>query len=331
MRAELHAVDVALRTPLRTADGELTSRPLLALRIGDGWGEAAPLETYDGVSAERCRAALESYLPLIHDFDEALPLVRLVDACRALDPLPQAIAAVDLALWDGAGRRAGKPLCELLTDDPAALVPVNALADDAQAAATAVRAGFGCVKAKAGLDDDAERLAAIRAAIGRDVALRIDANGAWSVAEATTRLAQLERLDLELAEEPVHGVTELRALRDRTSIPLAMDETDAPGSGATQLVCLKISRAGGVGALLAKAAFCRAVGEEVYLASTLDGPLGIAAALHCAAALRVARPCGLATLDRLAGVDAAALAPVGGMIAVPRSPGLGATLEPLLR
>jgi L-alanine-DL-glutamate epimerase-like enolase superfamily enzyme len=187
------------------------------------------------------------------------------------------------------------------------------------------------VKAKAGLGDDAERLAAIRAAIGPDAALRIDANGAWSVAEATNRLAELEPLGLELAEEPVHGVTELRALRDRTSVPLAMDETDAPGSGATQLVCLKLSRAGGIGSLLAKAAFCQAVGEEVYVASTLDGPLGIAASVHCAAALRIARPCGLATLGRLEGVDPGGLAPVGGLVEVPRSPGLGATPEQLLR
>jgi L-Ala-D/L-Glu epimerase / N-acetyl-D-glutamate racemase len=254
-----------------------------------------------------------------------------VDACRAADALPQALAAVDLALWDRAGRTAGKPLCELLTDAPAAFVHVNALADTAAEAADAVRAGFSCVKAKAGLDDDAERLAAIRAAIGPDTALRIDANGAWSVAEATERLAELQRLDLELAEEPVHGVTELRALRDRTSVPLAMDETDAPGSGATQLVCLKLSRAGGIGALLAKAAFCHAVGEEVYVASTLDGPLGIAASVHCAAALRIARPCGLATLDRLDGVDPGAFAPVGGLLEVPRSPGLGATPEQFLR
>jgi L-alanine-DL-glutamate epimerase-like enolase superfamily enzyme len=110
-----------------------------------------------------------------------------------------------------------------------------------------------------------------------------------------------------------------------------MDETDAPGWGATQLVCLKVSRAGGIGSLLAKAAFCQAVGEEVYLASTLDGPLGIAAAVHCAAALRIARPCGLATLDRLDGVDPGPLAPVGGLVEAPRSPGLGATPEHLLR
>jgi L-alanine-DL-glutamate epimerase-like enolase superfamily enzyme len=316
---------------MRTAGGELRARPLLLLEADGGWGEAAPLESYDGVSLARCRAALEAYLPILRDADEGVPGVRLVEACRAADPLPQALAAVDLALWDRAGRRAQKPVCELLTDAPAAFVHVNALADDAAGAARAVRDGFRCVKAKAGLDDDAQRLAAIRAAIGPDVALRIDANGAWSVAEASERLAELERLDLELAEEPVHGVTELRALRDRTSVPLAMDETDAPGSGATQLVCLKVSRAGGIGALLAKAAFCHAVGEEVYVASTLDGPLGIAAALHCAAALRIARPCGLATLDRLDGVDPGPLAPVAGMIEVPRAPGLGATISELLR
>jgi L-alanine-DL-glutamate epimerase-like enolase superfamily enzyme len=228
-------------------------------------------------------------------------------------------------------------VAELLADEAAKEVEVNATigaldrAGAAAAAETAALAGVRCVKAKAGLDDDAARLAAIRDAVGPGVALRIDANGAWSVSEATTRLAELEPLNLELAEEPVHGVTELRALRDRTPVPLAMDETDAPGSGATQLVCLKISRAGGIGALLAKAAFCHAVGEEVYLASTLDGPLGIAAAIHCAAALRISRPCGLATLDRLAGVDAAGLAPVGGVIEVPRAPGLGATPEALLR
>jgi L-Ala-D/L-Glu epimerase len=331
LRAELHEVAVGLRAPLRTANGALTERPLLLLEVDGGWGEAAPLEPYDGVSVARCRTALEAYLPVIRGFDSSLPGVRLVDACRAVDGLPQALAAVDLALWDAAGRRAGKPLCELLTDAPAALVPVNALADDAGEAAAAVRAGFGCVKAKAGLDDDAERLTAIRAAIGPDVALRIDANGAWSVAEATGRLAELSELGLELAEEPVHGVTELRALRDRTSVLLAMDETDAPGSGATQLVCLKISRAGGVGALLAKAAFCHAVGEEVYLASTLDGPLGIPAAGHCAAALRISRPCGLATLGRLENIDPGPLTPVGGVIEVPRGPGLGATPDALFR
>jgi L-alanine-DL-glutamate epimerase-like enolase superfamily enzyme len=92
---------------------------------------------------------------------------------------------------------------------------------------------------------------------------------------------------------------------------------------------LKISRCGGIAGLLAAATLVRASGAEVYLASTLDGPLGIAAALHAAAALasRGALPhCGLATLGLFA--DVGDPLPVSaGAIAVPSGPGLG--VDPL--
>jgi len=89
-------------------------------------------------------------------------------------------------------------------------------------------------------------------------------------------------------------------------------------------VCLKISRAGGISALLAQAALVRATGAEVYLASTIDGPLGIAAAVHCAAALRVELPCGLATLGMLdADQDADSPLTIShGRLRVPTGPGL---------
>ena len=126
-------------------------------------------------------------------------------------------------------------------------------------------------------------------------------------------------------EEPVHGIDALRAVRERVPVRIAMDETAAdPGalaSGAADAVCLKISRAGGISALLAQAALVRTTGADVYIASTFDGPLGIAAAVHCAAALKVDLPCGLATLDQFAGLDAGPLAPVDGAIVVPRLPG----------
>jgi L-alanine-DL-glutamate epimerase-like enolase superfamily enzyme len=66
----------------------------------------------------------------------------------------------------------------------------------------------------------------------------------------------------------------------------------------------------------------RATGAEVYLASTFDGPLGVAAALHCAAALRVGAASGLATLGLFEGTEG--VFPVrNGSIAVPTGPGLG--------
>ena len=79
-----------------------------------------------------------------------------------------------------------------------------------------------------------------------------------------------------------------------------MDETHAPGSGAAELVCLKISR-GGISAVLEDARKARAAGSSVYLTSTFDGPLGIAAGVHTAAApahLARLRPGDVAELRR---------------------------------
>jgi L-alanine-DL-glutamate epimerase-like enolase superfamily enzyme len=343
-RLYVETVRLRLRAPLRAAWGELRERTLLRVRLdfGDGdfgLGEAAPLEPYDGVPLAAVRAALDVYGAVLSGIGADASHAELLARCAAERALPQALSAIDLALWDRAGRRAGRPVAELLAARVAAeAVPVNATvgAEDragaAAAAARAAEAGFGCVKLKVGVGDDGGRLAAVRAAVGPHVSLRVDANGAWaSPEEALANLRLLQGADLELCEEPVHGLAALRAVRERSPVPVAMDETaaapGAAGSGAADAVCLKVARCGGITPLLRDAAAARAAGSAVYVASTYDGPLGIAAAVHAAAALlasgRVA-PCGLATLDAFA--DPAgrppALAVSGGSIAVPAGPGL---------
>ncbi|HWH93588.1 MAG TPA: mandelate racemase/muconate lactonizing enzyme family protein [Baekduia sp.] len=337
MDVSLEPVTHRLRAPLRTSYGDVHERGayLLALTAADGVtgvGEAAPLEAYDGVPLEVVAAALERYAEVL-TADRGRTGAELLDACRAVADLPQALAAVDMALWDAAGQRAGRPVCELLTDDPLEYVPVNATigatdrAGAAEAAAAAADEGFECVKVKVGVGDDAARVAAVRRAVGDGVAMRIDANGAWSVDEAIGAIGVLARSGLELVEEPVSGIAELRSVRERTPVRVAMDETAAEhgaiASGAADAVCLKISRAGGISSLLAQATLVRATGAEVYLASTIDGPLGIAAAAHCAAALRVELPCGLATLRMLDDDDSSGrLAVHHGRLRVPSGPGL---------
>jgi L-Ala-D/L-Glu epimerase len=111
----------------------------------------------------------------------------------------------------------------------------------------------------------------------------------------------------------------------RVSIDETAAELGALTAGVADAVCLKISRCGGIAGLLAAASLVRATGAEVYLASTLDGPLGVAAALHAAAALASRGPvphCGLATLEMFAGVENP-LPALAGEIAVPVAPGLG--------
>ncbi|MEA2297163.1 MAG: L-Ala-D/L-Glu epimerase [Solirubrobacteraceae bacterium] len=336
MRVALERVELRLARPIPTAHGELRARELLELRLTDadgvvGRGEAAPLEPYDGVSMDDVLGALAAYRPVLEAAGRGTAPGDLLDACRARAALPQALAAVDLALWDLAARREGQPVCRLLCAEPAAGVEVNATvtAPDrqgaAEEAATAARAGFRCVKLKVGIGDDAGRVAAVRAAIGPDVALRLDANGAWSVEEAVAMIAALAPARLELVEEPVHGLEATRLVRDRVDVPVAIDETAAlPGAlaaGAADAVCLKIGRCGGIGGLLAAAALVRASGAAAYVASTFDGPLGIAAGLHAAAALAPLPACGLATLGLFADLEDP-FEVTDGAMTVPRGPGL---------
>jgi L-Ala-D/L-Glu epimerase len=328
---------VAFRSPLTTSYAVLRERTLFDVRLqGDddviGRGEAAPLEPYDGVSDDAVRAALAAYAEAVAALGPEAEGVTVLDACRATADLPQALAAIDLALWDRAGKHASRPVAELLTNDPLDAVPVNATVDAtdrataAAACAEAARAGFSCVKLKVGVGDDAGRVAAARAAGGPQLELRLDANGAWEVEEAVRTIEALAPAGLELVEEPVHGTRALREVRDRVPVRIAMDETgDEPGavaSGAADAVCLKVARRGGISGLLATAALAQATGAEVYLASTFDGPLGIAAAVHCAAALKTTAACGLGTLELFA--DELTVLPVEhGAITVPVQPGLG--------
>jgi L-alanine-DL-glutamate epimerase-like enolase superfamily enzyme len=332
-----------LAQPLRSAHGAVRERALLSVTLTDedglcGYGEAAPLEQYDGVSLEQVQAALERYRPVLADAGD-LNGAQLLDACRLVADLPQALAAVDLALWDRAGRRSGRPLAALLTDSPAREVAVNATVgavdrtSAAEQAARAAELGFSCLKLKVGVGDDAGRVAAVRAAAGPAMDLRLDANGAWTVEQAVREIEALAPAGLEFVEEPTHGLEAMRAVRERVAVRVSIDETAAEhgalGAGVADAVCLKISRCGGISGLIAAATLVRAYGAEVYLASTLDGPLGVAAAVHAAAALASRGPvpaCGLATLGLFADLDDP-LPVRGGRIALPTGGGLG--VEPL--
>ncbi len=344
MNLSTRTVTRPLRAPFAAAHGTVSDRELVlvALEAGDGltgYGEAAPLASYDGVTVAEVRDALDACRPVLGEYPAHGPVADVLARCGEVTVLAQALAAIDLALWDLAGRRTGEPVWRLLGAAAGPPVSVNrtiAAADRSGAALEAAQAraeGYETVKVKVGIGDDAGRLAAVRAFAGPQMAIRIDANGAWEPAEAAATLQALEPVGIELCEEPVHGLQGVAALRELTEIPLAIDESaedpmalDEPRSA--DLACLKIARCGGITATIAATARARAAGYEVYLASTLDGPLGIAAALHAAAVIGPVRACGLATLGLFAAIDEPDGFPDplpirGGTIAVPAGSGLG--------
>ncbi|HTU86146.1 MAG TPA: enolase C-terminal domain-like protein [Solirubrobacteraceae bacterium] len=337
MKVDIDFLWARLRAPFVSGSGSVRDRPLVLLRIEDadgsvGVGEAAPLAHYHGVDAGDVGQALETFQDVVAAAAPGPPTPRAISEWRRLAVLP-AVAAIDMALWDLESRQTGQPVWRRLGAPGVDPVEVNytiAAADRAGAvaeAAAARTAGFRCVKVKVGLGDDAGRLAAVRAVLGPDVAIRLDANGAWSVEQAVASLRALAPVGIELCEEPVHGLAQNREVANAVpEVPIALDET-ASAVGALdervcQAVCLKIAACGGITGLLDAARRARDVGYQVYLASTLDGPLGIAAALHAAVAIVPDRPCGLATLGLFAD-RADPLPPIDGRIAPPSGHGLG--------
>jgi L-Ala-D/L-Glu epimerase len=330
-------VMVPMRVPFAAGHGTVTDRELLlvSLEAADGlvgYGEAAPLQSYDGVSTDDVRAALEACAPVLAAYRDATPIADVLARCAEATVLPQALAAIDLALWDLAGRRTREPVWRLLGGRHPTPVAVNwtiASADRSSAAheaATARAEGYGTVKVKVAIGDDAGRLAAVRAFAGPDMAIRIDANGTWLPDEAEATLRVLEPVGIELCEEPVSGLAAIQGLRTLTAVPLALDESagdpEALTRPAADFMCLKIARCGGISGMLDVAARARSAGYGIYLASTLDGPLGIAAALHAATVVAPDRASGLATLALFAD-RADPLPPARGSIVLPDGPGLG--------
>jgi o-succinylbenzoate synthase len=318
-RSVLHLA-IPLREPFVTSQGVLAERELVVIRLEDddgttGFGEAAPLESYDGVS-----------------------IGAVIDSLRMGPPPrgapPQARAAWELAELDLQRRRLGRPLGDPFNDQ----IPVNMTLpagppeEVAAAAAEGLRAGYSCFKVKVGLADDVERVGAVREAVGPWPALRVDANAAWPVEEAVAAIDDLAPLDLELVEQPCATLEEIAAVRLRVGVPVAADESitgvedvvAAARLGACDAVNVKLSGSGGFGPARDALRSARDHGMAAWLSSTLDGPWGIAAALQLASSESLSLACGLATLELFDAELARALAaPSRGLMAVPQGPGLG--------
>jgi o-succinylbenzoate synthase len=170
------------------------------------------------------------------------------------------------------------------------------------------------------LDDDIARVDAVRALVPT---VRVDANGAWTVAQAIEAVAVLTASGpLEYIEQPCATVDELAQLRRQIDVPVAADESIRKAgdplavvrAGAADIAVLKVAPLGGISALLAIA---QQIDIPVVVSSALDSAVGIAAGLAAAAALpRMRHACGLGT-GRLFVEDVAEPAvPVDGYLTV---------------
>ena len=227
-------------------------------------------------------------------------------------------------------------------------VPVNAIipaVDSSTAAALAreavLRDGCRTVKVKAGsadLADDEARVAAVRdtldTLLGRGVgAVRIDANAAWTVDRAVAALRRLGAYGLQYVEQPCATREELVAVRRRTEVPIAVDETirtaaDPDGVRVRDVADVAVLKPAPLGGAAATLRIAERLGMPVVVSGSLDSSVGIASSLAAAAALPdLAYDCGLGTGALFAADLAEPVLPRDGTLRVGRtSPDLGLLL-----
>ena len=282
------AVDLrVLSIPMRTRFRQITVREVVLLRGPAGWGEWSPFLEYDAA--------------------EAAPWLRCAEESASEEwPTP-------------------------LRDAVPVNVTVPAVGPE-QAHAIVLDGGCRTAKVKVAepgqsLAEAEARLEAVRDALGRDGAIRVDANGLWSVDEAVTAIARLDRAagGLEYAEQPVASVEDLAVVRRRVDVRIAADESIRRAADpyrvrdleAADVAVLKVQPLGGVRACLRIA---EDIGLPVVVSSALETSVGIATGLALAAALpELPFACGLATVQLLTDdVAVVPLLPVDGMLPVGR-------------
>ena len=325
-----------------TARGRLGHREgvLLVLTTEDGlvgYGEASPWPLFgQGDAADAARAIAELAPQFI-----GVPIGEILDRLARLEPVgpgaPAARCAIDLAAHDLLGKARGVPVAALLGGQRAT-VPVNAAIGAeapelaAAAAHAAVAGGIGCIKVKVAagtLAEDEARVAAVREAVGPGVALRLDANGGWTLDAAVSAIGRLERYSLELIEQPVaiDDMVGMAGVRRAVATPIAADEAvrDLASArrlveaGACDLLVVKPMVVGGLGAGRAILELAAKAGLGAFVTTTVDFGVGIAGA-HPA--------CGLATASFLAEDFTGGQPEVrGSAMAIPPVPGLGVTLD----
>ena len=257
-----------------------------------------------------------------------------------------ALSGLDIALWDLAGKAAGKPLHALLggagRERLACYASLLRYADEALVARYCARAldeGYSAIK----LHEVSEPvIAAARAAVPRDAALLLDVNCEWSVAQAIAVGKRLAPLGLEWFEEPVFPPEDgagLRAVGEGCGIPIAAGENCCFASQFAALLDVRavqyaqpsVTKVGGITEFLKVAALVRERGVKLAPHSPYFGP-GALATLHLLAALADAHfdhpRVEYFYLWAEAGLYGSALQPRGGELAVPQAPGLGVDPDP---
>ncbi len=260
-----------------------------------GWGEAAP-NAYYAETAETVVAALERVRLILEQVravaQNAIPMIER-DIAVAAPGAAAARAALSAALYDIAGKRAGKTVYELIGLKPER-APRSSFTigiDRIEAMREKVReaASYPILKIKVGTANDQAILAMLREE-RPDALIRVDANTAWTREEALSNLPMLQAYGVELIEQPLHpdDLVGLAQVRAASEIPVIADESCRFATDLERLatcvdgVNIKLAKCGSLLEAIRIAAAARQRGLRIMMGCMIESTLGIGAGIQLA-------------------------------------------------
>lgn len=305
---------IPIRVPLKkgmtakTAHGEHAESPYVLVKVHTdtdhvGLGEATISGLWSGETQGSAVAAIREYLaPQLvgRDARDITAARQAMDFIIKLNPFTK--AAVEMALWDIAGKAVGLPVYQLLGGKVRDRVRIKLVvwARDVPGsrlmAEQHLKLGVTCVKVKVGLDPatDVARVRAVREVAGPNVPVTIDANCGWTIQQARLCLRELADVKLLFAEQPIPAgdPVALAELRRDSGVPIMADESvftlqDAwhlTHHRAADILSVYPGKHGGIAATAEIVAVAKAAGIRCTIGSNLELGVGTAAMLHVAAA-----------------------------------------------
>lgn len=274
-----------------------------------GWGEAPALKDwggeygrYFGESTATVRLLVERYLgPAVI----GLPVGNFGLLHQRMDAVvkgyPYAKAAMDIAAYDLAGRAHGIPVADLLGGAVRDTIPIThsiglmAVEDGEREAGKVASEGIKTIKIKVGVEParDVEIVKRIRAAVGPDVSLCVDANEGYKTpGEAIKTIRKMEAFDIIYAEQPVAGIARVAEVARAIDTPVMADESawnshdviEIIEKRAAQIVSIYTTKPGGLYRAMEVAAVARAAGIICNVNGSAELGIGNLANLAVAAA-----------------------------------------------
>jgi O-succinylbenzoate synthase len=338
---ELFRIRLPLVQAFRTASSTTAVKDALLVHVvtadAEGWGECAAQTTsaYAPDTLDTARVVLR---------DELVPRLFAGSGFDSGRGHHAAKAALECAVLDARLRSEGMSLAAHLggvaTDVPAgvAIGMHDDLRELLTLAAKYAAAGYRSLKLKIAPGHDLDVVAAVRAEVGPEVALQVDANGSYELADAD-RLQQLDAFDLACIEQPLapDALIDHARLAARLQTPIALDETitseriarDAIELGACEVVSIKTGLVGGLDAARRTLDACRAAGAGARAGGMLETGIGRAALVALASVPGFTVTGDLSASNRYFADDLTEpFELVDGRLTVPTGPGLGVTPRP---